>query len=210
MDNLDLTKKGEAYAAANYSQPEELPPPLLVDCQSRRSIADSIERLIDMLDAMSPDPDLEDGADDEPSLGSNALGSYQAGTTDDREGDFADFEDSGDEHDASASTNWAKGGHWCEDVEEENEHGGDILDEPHDDQGEAEPSLGWGNVTGQTGVGVEGWGNADADTGFDNGLGFTGEGHEIGREMVRRLMRPEPSLKVITIVGPFPRFGFGR
>ncbi|BCG72670.1 hypothetical protein MesoLj113a_38280 [Mesorhizobium sp. 113-1-2] len=69
MDDLQFTKKAEAYAAANYSEPEELPPPLLVDCKSRRSIADSIERLIDMLDAMSPDPDLEDGADDEPSLG---------------------------------------------------------------------------------------------------------------------------------------------
>ncbi|MER9309777.1 hypothetical protein NKI51_10705 [Mesorhizobium australicum] len=180
---------------------------LLVPLTDRKAIAASIERLIDVLDAMSPDPDLEDGADDEPSLGSNALGSYQAGTTDDREGDFADFEDSGDEHDASASTNWAKGGHWCEDVEEENEHGGDILDEPHDDQGDAEPFLGWGNTTGQTGVGLDGWNDIDT-CGDYGGLGFTGEGHEQGREMVRKLGRPEPSLKVITIVGPFP--GFGR
>lgn len=82
MDELNITKKGEAYAAANYSQSEELPPPLLVDCHSRRSISDSIERLIDMLDAMSPDPNLEDTADDEPSLGWGLRGgqSFLSGT----------------------------------------------------------------------------------------------------------------------------------
>ena len=31
----------------------------------RRRIADAIERLIDALDALSPDPDLEDGGDAE-------------------------------------------------------------------------------------------------------------------------------------------------
>ena len=46
-----------------------------------------------MLDVMSPDPDLEDTADDEPSFGSNVLGHY-GGSTDDREGDFADYEES--------------------------------------------------------------------------------------------------------------------
>lgn len=36
----------------------------------RRKIEDTIERLISLLDELEPDPDLEDGGDDEPSLGS--------------------------------------------------------------------------------------------------------------------------------------------
>lgn len=35
----------------------------------RASIATTIHRLIDMLDAMDGEPDLEDGNDDEPNLG---------------------------------------------------------------------------------------------------------------------------------------------
>ncbi|UCI21081.1 hypothetical protein FJ970_09065 [Mesorhizobium sp. B2-1-8] len=59
--------------------------------------------------------------------------------------------------------------------------------------------MGWGNVTGQTGVGLDRWGD-DADSGGSEGaLVFTGEGHEIARELVRkhRQKRPEPSLKII-------------
>jgi hypothetical protein len=59
---------------------------------------------------MSPDCDLEDGADDEPSLGSNLLGSYRAGTTDDRVGDFSDYEPNG-EHDFSWTNTGANSGH---------------------------------------------------------------------------------------------------
>ncbi|MER8654398.1 hypothetical protein [Mesorhizobium sp. M0847] len=73
---------------------------LTVAENDRLAIATSIERLIDLLDAMQPDPDLEDDADDEPSLGSLSLGSYQAGTTDDREGDDSDYEDGGDDEDS--------------------------------------------------------------------------------------------------------------
>ncbi|MCJ2108634.1 hypothetical protein MKK70_25325 [Methylobacterium sp. E-041] len=35
----------------------------------RALIEDAVERLLAMLDALDCDPDLEDGADDEPSLG---------------------------------------------------------------------------------------------------------------------------------------------
>lgn len=38
--------------------------------QRRRRAEDGIAALIDLLDALEPDPDLEDGGDDEPSLGS--------------------------------------------------------------------------------------------------------------------------------------------
>ncbi|MCA0257147.1 MAG: hypothetical protein LCH47_11195 [Proteobacteria bacterium] len=37
-----------------------------------------------------------------------------------------------------------------DDREDEDEHGGDILDEPHDDQDEGEPWLGWTEVVNQT------------------------------------------------------------
>lgn len=60
-------------------------------------------------------------------------------------------------------------------------------------------------------MGVEGWTDTDNDMqSWESGLGFTGEGHDQAREMIRGLGRPEPSLKVIAIVGPFPGFGFGR
>lgn len=42
----------------------------------------------------------------------------------------------------------------ADDREEENEHGGDVLDEPHDDQeqGDREPSLGWPETCGLRGI----------------------------------------------------------
>lgn len=179
-----------------------------VDCHSRRSISDSIERLIDMLDAMSPDCDLEDSADLEPSLGWSADGVMGScidleGPQDDLEPDN-DTEANGDERDASATASWAKGGHWCEDVEEENEHGGDILDEPHDDGifggCDNEPWLGWGNTMGQPGVDTESLEDVQDSPDYGCG-GFTGEGKDMARQMLRtgRSRRPEPSL---TIVGP--------
>lgn len=59
----------------------------------RLSISASIERLIDMLDAMEPDPDLEDSADDEPLLGwPNASQGPSIPMSDDLEGDWADYE----------------------------------------------------------------------------------------------------------------------
>ncbi|RWA62145.1 hypothetical protein [Mesorhizobium sp.] len=179
-----------------------------VDCHSRRSISDSIERLINMLDAMSPDPDFEDSADLEPSLGWSADGVMGScvdleGPQDDLEPDN-DTEANGDERDASATSSWAKGGHWDENVEEENEHGGDILDEPHDDgifSGcDNEPWLGWGNTMGQPGVDTESLEDVQDSPDYGCG-GFTGEGKDMARQMLRtgRSRRPEPSL---TIVGP--------
>lgn len=67
----------------------------------------------------------------------------------DLELDDCNDEPNGDKRDASCPSNWAKGGHWCEDVEEENEHGGGILDEPHDRDGDDEPWLGWSETCGQ-------------------------------------------------------------
>lgn len=63
----------------------------------RLSISASIERLIDMLDAMDGDPDLEDGADEEPWLGWPIGGQRVANVVysdDDREADESDSEPS--------------------------------------------------------------------------------------------------------------------
>jgi len=59
---------------------------------TRDAIEAEIERLIELLDAVDGDCDLEDGGDDEPSLGSTPLrGEY------DLELDTSDDEPSGDE-----------------------------------------------------------------------------------------------------------------
>lgn len=83
---------------------------LTVSVHDRIGIATTIERLIDMLDALGGDPDFE------PYLANS----------------------------------------WGDDREDENEHGGDILDEPHgDDEREFEPEqygegcLSWGNEGSQ-------------------------------------------------------------
>ncbi|QKC84401.1 hypothetical protein [Mesorhizobium sp. NZP2077] len=160
MTDLDLTKKGEAYVAASLAADPET---LLVALTNRKAIADSIERLIDMLDAMSPDPDLEDTADDEPSLLS----------LDDLELDNSDYEPDSDgepamgaieRHPTSRESPWGRCGEltvmhygsnsqedWAgsratapghDECEAENEHGGDVLDEPHDREDD-EYELGW-------------------------------------------------------------------
>lgn len=189
MDDLQLTKKAEAYVAQAISAQDADLLTLQIDRTSRKSLAGSITALIDMLDDLDPDPDLEDDEIED---------------TDEREPDN-DTEANGDERDASATQSWAKGGHWCEDVEEQNEDGGDILDEPHDDDGifsgcDNEPWLGWGNTMGQPGVDTKGL--EDVQDSPDYGCeGFTGEGADMARQMLRtgRSRRPEPSL---TIVGP--------
>lgn len=67
---------------------------LTVNHRNRISIATTIERLIDMLDALDMDPDLEDGGDDEPWLGwpNAGLQANADHVNDDRELDNADDE----------------------------------------------------------------------------------------------------------------------
>lgn len=96
--------------------------------RDRLCIASTIERLIDMLDAMEPDPDLE------PYLADTG-GDDREYACEDEGADSGDFEptmgSSNDLHGSTDQTRWAWGCQWDE-CEEENEHGGDILDEPHD------------------------------------------------------------------------------
>lgn len=71
----------------------------------RQWLGDEIDRMIGMLDALDGDPDFEETGDDEPSLGwPEQVGLAQI---------------------PLAAT---------DDREEENEHGGDILDQPHDEE----------------------------------------------------------------------------
>jgi hypothetical protein len=56
--DVDLTKKGEAYVAAALAEADGVFF-VTVDKKDRQSIATSIEKLINMLDDLSPDADLE-------------------------------------------------------------------------------------------------------------------------------------------------------
>ena len=84
------------------------------------------------------------------------------------------------------------------DIEDENEHGGDIQDEPHDDvdQGDAEPTLGWREKEGQgkcigidCGPGDFTYDPCDTDgigvTGGRVSLAFGGDGYHIARKLLR-------------------------
>jgi hypothetical protein len=95
-----------------------------------------------------------------------------------------------------------------DDREEENEHGGDILDQPHDPDTDLEYSLGWRNPTFGDADPMPGWSGID---GFDqgNGLIFDGDGHHIARKMLRDVVSDHRKLRKAlnaTRVSP----GYGR
>lgn len=151
----------------------------------RRRVAEAVTVAIDFLDATGGDPDLESDADDEPSLcgaSSTSLGGTLAPSTslgDDREDDAGDNPEEENEHASDcdlgedslgslggtapglggAQTSWAGGG--AADLEAVNEDGGDINDEPHDEDTdlEEEPDLEDGNDTeavNEDGEGMQG------------------------------------------------------
>ncbi|TPN53979.1 hypothetical protein [Mesorhizobium sp. B1-1-7] len=172
----------------------------------RLQLATTIESLIALLDEIDGDSDVEATGDDEPSLGWNAAG--QPGFTEDVEFDTGDDEDGHDreptlgasnDYNGSRNQTWSyQGSSQQDECEVENEHGGDILDEPHDEE-DRESFLGWTEKCGQTGVGLDGWTEADDEGPEDHlwlGSGFTGAGYVEGREMVRKIGayagEPEP------------------
>lgn len=145
---------------------------LILDARDRVSIATTIERLIGVLDALDPDPDLEPDADSEPWLGWRDAAFGRSIT------DCVD----GARHD---------------DREDEDEHGGDIVDEPHDqlDQGDDEPLLGWVERDSQ-GVRMDGAcfvsmaGDPDDCYPFTGRpLDFDGSGYRDGDELLRGIGR---------------------
>lgn len=159
----------------------------------RAAIATSIERLIDMLDAMDGDPDLE------PSLAG-----WERNGGDDREGDLDANGNpglsEGDGNSDDEPTLGAREGHVQDDwyrfvnpvndeCEVENEHGGDIQDIPHDDIGENEESLGWANPCGPEGAPMHDWSASDAPAinQFNvHDLKFEGSGYAIARALLRK------------------------
>lgn len=147
--DIELTKKGEAYAAS-HAEPDVLV--VTLEKTDRSSIASIVDALIAALDDLDGDADLECAGDPEPALGWCLTG--QNGNNDDREDGEDPGEDddpaewAGDEREPSLGaperhpSTWGNGllGHspqWSnpgknDEREEENEHGGDVLDEPHD------------------------------------------------------------------------------
>ncbi|MGB3897032.1 MAG: hypothetical protein WA973_00580 [Mesorhizobium sp.] len=108
---------------------------LTLATDDRAGIAYTIERLINMLDAMDGDCDLEEAGDDEPTLGWPAGGPSQFGFNpqmrldDDREQDEADYEDGADDEPSLGETGiYLTSGIVC-DLEA--------------DRADNEPSLGW-------------------------------------------------------------------
>ncbi|MCH4560334.1 hypothetical protein [Mesorhizobium jarvisii] len=185
MSNIRVPAAGEAVASKSTIF-------LAMTPKVRLQLATTIENLIALLDEIDGDADIEADGGDEPSLGWNAAG--QPGFAEDIELDTSDDEDG---HDCEPTLG-ASGGlnqTWSyqestqhDECEDENEHGGDVLDEPHDEE-DHEQFLGWAEKCGQTGVGMEGWTEPDNDESLDlfNFTTFTGVGYAEGREMVRSI-----------------------
>ncbi|GMB82868.1 hypothetical protein NN6n1_36510 [Shinella zoogloeoides] len=142
----------------------------------RSELERRIEEMIALLDLLDEDPDIEDSHDDEPTLGAE------------------------NDHESSSQEFWAQSSE-LDECEAEDEHGGDILDEPHDGEGDDEPALGW------SGDG-RGWidGNdprcleddrADMSlAGLDDG--FDGSGTRIAMELLLRAKpRREPYSEIV-------------
>ncbi len=138
-----------------------------------KRVAELLEQagnLIDALDAMTPDVDLEDGGDFEPSLGWPDRGIAAL--------DMRIAQD--------------------DEREEENEHGGDVLDERHDalDEGDDEPFMGrpeWGGqgrILGLDPADAEyvftGSGD-DPEDHVSEALSFNGDGKGQAKKMLARL-----------------------
>lgn len=192
--DIDLTKKGEAYAAAALAEANGVFF-LTVDGKDRASISTSIERLITMLDELDPDPDIE------PALGWTFEG-QGAADDGDREHDDADLE---------RTLGWELGGgpynqsniamYGIDEVEDENEHGGDINDEPHDGRDDDEPFLGWSETCGQGPKIGSSFKNDprvqtldDVAEGGEGGTRFNGDGYVAGTKVLRNLHRKRPDV----------------
>ena len=166
----------------------------------REAVGIEIDRLISLLDAIDGDPDIEETGDEHDTgapEGWKTCAHWQASSQDmiledDEEG--AVGEDDGIDEPSLGSTelkdwhsqaNWALGSR--SDREEENEHGGDIQDEPHDDAGnfggiDHEPDLGWTNHVNQTLALKVIAGNHDQDSEPDYGFVGIGTGWRYGEE----------------------------
>lgn len=111
----------------------------------RREIEATVESLIALLDSydgdenLEEDTPLEDGADEEPTLG--APENHPSSRDTDWTGRFVPRSGKLYRVPDKSQERWAAGSTRDDECEEENEHGGDILDEPHDEDADDEPSL---------------------------------------------------------------------
>jgi hypothetical protein len=164
--DIELTKKGEAYVGLAEADGVFF---LTINRNDRTSIATTIERLINILDAMDGDENLESTADEEPWLGwptgHGPAQLFRDMPQDDREQDDSDAEDG---HDDEPTLGWERGSvpydqthiisdaffDECEEVSED--EGADINHQPQDgdelEEDAAEydcPGLIWGGTTVQ-------------------------------------------------------------
>jgi len=179
---VELTKKGEAYVQAALAETGGVFF-LTLDARDRTSIATTIERLINLLDDMEGDPDLE------PYL----AGAHGGDRFMDLEGDDSLSGDC----DREPSLGWTVNGEhgmnadfasdWGDLEEECEDEGACIQSQPHDDEGDAEPFLGWieqesqGRVDAELALGVP----TDADENGCGHLNFHGEGYHIANQLLR-------------------------
>lgn len=163
---------------------------LLITTTSRLQIATSIERLINLLDELDGDTDLEPEFDDDEHE------DMEEGEADEDDGSREPSLGSVAANAAISQVHWAqgKGSDREEDAGEERED-----ENEHFDSSDNEPTLGWGNYWGLSGVGVEGWVSRDpSDT--DGGLHFTGDGVKEAERLIREKLGGLDSSKSNVIV----------
>lgn len=164
---------------------------LSLNPKDRVELATTIERLINLLDAIDGDCDLEASADDEPSLGWTTSGSGMSVST-----YKLDLDLERDDSDKEDTLGWGQGSQaflhvdQYDEAEEENEHGGDVQDEPHDrlDEGNDEPFLGRLETIHQ-GPGTYSYG---ADDLRPHALAFDGSGYINARNALRKVNGQPP------------------
>ena len=105
-----------------------------------------------------------------------------------------------------------------DELEDENEHGGEVTDEPHDhsDSGDDELTLGWPEQVTQRGVEMPEPFSANYDTDdshADHGgpryLGFDGSGYRKAKDELARLQHRRPDIHQAH-VRVSPGYGYGR
>lgn len=161
-------------------------------CQSEKACGADDDREAD-------DVDGEDGGDAEPSLGWTGTGAASlSGNRDDREAEDEHDEDNGDKEptiganetrNGESQERWALSAYGLDEIEVEDEHGGDILDEPHDPEEDDDRHA----LAGIGDLGADergaGWVND-----YEHRLAFNGNGYRDAQRALRELGRKRPDV----------------
>ncbi|MBL8576127.1 MAG: hypothetical protein JNK47_02790 [Mesorhizobium sp.] len=198
--DIDLTNKGQAYAAAALAEANGVFF-LTVDGKDRASISTSIEKLINMLDDMEPDPDLELNGDEFDQSYPNGCQKTDQPYEDAEEDDCG--EANGDDEPSlgaqevrypCSQEHWAQGGK-----------------DDREDDGDSEPFLGWRERDGQGNdeehrkglAPVYSYDPAGDPNGADLGqLHFDGSGKREAHELLSRVKKPRRDPDELTIIRP--------